>query len=57
MAKAFGACIGRVMVVGCEPLDLTEGIGLSDPVARAVPDAVRVVCELINQELISRVEA
>ncbi|HTY55646.1 MAG TPA: hydrogenase maturation protease [Candidatus Binataceae bacterium] len=57
MAKTLGARIGRVVVVGCEPINLTEGIGLSDPVAHAVHDAARVVRELINQELASRVEA
>ena len=33
----------RIVVVGCEPADLEEGIGLSAQVADAVPVAVRLV--------------
>ncbi|MGW6159377.1 hydrogenase maturation protease, partial [Streptomyces sp. NPDC055144] len=36
---------GRTVVVGCEPASLEEGIGLSAPVAAAVPEAVRVIQE------------
>ncbi|MFH8735346.1 MULTISPECIES: hydrogenase maturation protease [unclassified Streptomyces] len=40
---------GRTVVVGCEPASLEECIGLSAPVAAAVPEAVRliqaIVCE------------
>jgi hydrogenase maturation protease len=37
-------------VVGCEPADVDEGIGLSAPVERAVDRAVAVVRELIDNE-------
>jgi hydrogenase maturation protease len=43
----LGADPGRVLVVGCEPASLEPGIGLSEPVAAAVSEAVRVVRELI----------
>jgi hydrogenase maturation protease len=40
----------RTVVVGCEPADVEEGIGLSTPVARAVPDAVRLVLRILRDE-------
>ena len=39
---------GRVLVVGCEPASVAEGIGLSEPVAAAVDEAVRVVMDLVR---------
>ncbi|MFE6691314.1 hydrogenase maturation protease [Streptomyces sp. NPDC057743] len=38
----------RVLVVGCEPADTAEGIGLSAPVAAAVDEAVRLVLRLVG---------
>jgi hydrogenase maturation protease len=46
---SLGGTLGRVVVVGCEAADLSEGIGLSPPVARAVEDAVNVVRELLDE--------
>ncbi|MEU4117080.1 hydrogenase maturation protease [Kitasatospora sp. NPDC028055] len=40
---------GRVLVVGCEPASLEEGIGLSEPVAAAVDGAVRMVLEAVEE--------
>ncbi|MEU9303619.1 hydrogenase maturation protease [Streptomyces sp. NPDC048269] len=37
----------RTLVIGCEPASIEEGIGLSGPVAAAVPRAVRMVLELL----------
>ncbi|KIF06080.1 hydrogenase maturation protease [Streptomyces sp. NPDC093801] len=37
----------RTYVVGCEPACVDEGIGLSAPVAAAVPDAVRMLLDLL----------
>ncbi len=45
--------VGRVLVVGCEPAALDEGIGLSAPVAAAVEPAVRAVTELVTTLTIS----
>lgn len=42
----LGAGPGRILLVGCEPAQLDEGIGLSAPVAAAVDEAVRVVTRL-----------
>ncbi len=41
---------GRVLLVGCEPADVTPGMDLSPPVAAAVPEAAGLVLELIAQE-------
>ncbi|MFG2139987.1 hydrogenase maturation protease [Streptomyces sp. NPDC048650] len=38
----------RVLVVGCEPADVEEGIGLSEPVAAAVDEAVRLILRLVD---------
>ncbi|MFG1670029.1 hydrogenase maturation protease [Streptomyces sp. Y7] len=39
---------GRVLVVGCEPASTDEGIGLSPQVSEAVPQAVRLIEELLE---------
>jgi hydrogenase maturation protease len=41
----------RVLVVGCEPGRLADGIGLSEPVAAAVDPAARLVRDLVEQLL------
>ena len=41
----------RVLVVGCEPQSLEEGIGLSEPVAAAVDEAVQLVLRLLRDEV------
>jgi hydrogenase maturation protease len=50
MAGMLGAEAGQVLMVGCQPATLAEGIGLSTPVAAAVDEAVRVVMELAGGE-------
>ena len=45
----LGGAIERVVVVGCEPASLDEGIGLSAPVADAVERAVDVVGQLLGE--------
>ncbi|MER6346242.1 hydrogenase maturation protease [Streptomyces sp. NPDC001595] len=44
----------RTLVVGCEPATVEEGIGLSPRVAAAVPEAVRMVGELVRDEAVIR---
>ncbi|MER6775776.1 MULTISPECIES: hydrogenase maturation protease [unclassified Streptomyces] len=47
----------RIWVVGCEPGSLEEGIGLSTPVAASVPEAVRMVLDLVlsrDEELLDQ---
>ncbi len=48
LLRTLGGTPGRVLVVGCEPQDVTEGIGLSEPVEAAVEDAVWRVVELVD---------
>ena len=51
---ALGGRLPRTFVVGCEPADVGEGIGLTPAVAAAVDRAVSTVRELITSELASR---
>jgi hydrogenase maturation protease len=51
IARELGADVGRVRIVGCEPEDLDEGIGLSPSVERAVDQAVRIVHQLLSKEV------
>jgi hydrogenase maturation protease len=48
--RALGGTLGRVLIVGCEPARTVEEMGLSEPVARAVPEAVTLILNLIQQE-------
>jgi hydrogenase maturation protease len=45
----LGAGSAQVLVVGCEPASLDYGMELSEPVARAVDEAVRLVERLIAE--------
>ena len=45
----LGAEAGRILVVGCEPASLDQGIGLSGPVAAAVDEAVALVTRLARE--------
>ncbi|MCU1548048.1 MAG: peptidase [Arthrobacter sp.] len=45
--RSLGGELPLTYVVGCVPADVTEGIGLSPPVAAAVPGAIEAVVELI----------
>ena len=49
LAGTLGGKAGRVLVVGCEPATLEEGIGLSAPVIAAVDEAVRMVTRLVTE--------
>jgi len=54
MAHAQGAALKGIVLVGCEPADLggDEGrLGLSDPVAAAVDEALDVVTSLVRNFL------
>jgi len=48
--RALGGTPGRVLIVGCEPATVEDGLGLSPPVAGAIPGAVNFVRELIRRE-------
>ena len=47
LVHALGGVTTRIVVVGCEPVSVEEGIGLSEPVAAAVDEAITVVRELL----------
>jgi hydrogenase maturation protease len=47
---SLGGRLPRTYVVGCEPLDTDEGIGLSAPVSAAVDRAVELVERLLEKE-------
>jgi hydrogenase maturation protease len=50
MLNLLGAEAGRVLLVGCEPASIDERIGLSNPVAAAVDEAVRIVLDLVRAD-------
>ena len=47
LLAGMGGHMPRVVLVGCEPLTIDEGIGLSDPVAAAVAPAAETVMQLL----------
>lgn len=47
MVRLLGGDLGRTLVVGCEPAEIVERIGLSAPVSQAVDEAVRLVRRLV----------
>jgi len=49
LVAALGGSVGRVLVVGCEPAEVTERMGLSEPVSRAVEPAAQLVRELLDE--------
>jgi hydrogenase maturation protease len=56
LLRSLGGRVDRLLVVGCEPADIEDGMGLSEPVAGAVEEAVRVVRDLIGRE-VSRLQS
>jgi hydrogenase maturation protease len=50
LLRSLGGGVERLLVVGCEPADVEEGMGLSEPVAQAVDEAVRVIRELLTED-------
>lgn len=49
--NALGGTAPYTVVVGCEIESVEEGIGLSTPLAAAIPDAVRSVEDVVAQLL------
>ncbi|WP_427008308.1 hydrogenase maturation protease [Pseudarthrobacter sp. H2] len=45
--RSLGGELPLTYVVGCVPADLAEGIGLSAPVAAAVPEALAAVADIL----------
>jgi hydrogenase maturation protease len=51
LVPTLGGTVGRIVVVGCQPGSLEEGIGLTDPVRAAVQPAADLVCRVVDEEL------
>ena len=49
LLRALGGSPGRLLVVGCEPAQLDDGIGLSDPVAAAVNEAIALILSIAGR--------
>jgi hydrogenase maturation protease len=45
----LGGSVDRILVVGCQPATIEEGMGLSEPVAAAVDRAIEMVSELLTE--------
>lgn len=50
LLDTLGGNPGRVLIVGCEPAEIEERIGLSEIVSGAVPEAVKLVKELLDRD-------
>ncbi|MEO8593882.1 MAG: hydrogenase maturation protease [Candidatus Solibacter sp.] len=48
--RSLGGAPGRMLLVGCEPASLEEGMTLSPPVAAAVEEAVRLISDLLARQ-------
>ena len=51
LVPTLGGHVDRIVVVGCQPLTLEDGIGLSSPVADAVERAADLVVDVAAHEL------
>lgn len=49
MVPGLGGTLGRVTVVGCEPVTLVDGIGLDPLVEAMVPRAAQLVDEVVGR--------
>jgi hydrogenase maturation protease len=46
---ALGGTVPTTIVIGCEVLTIDEGMGLSEPVAAAVPGAVAAITDVLTE--------
>jgi hydrogenase maturation protease len=51
--RALGGKPGAIRIVGCEPENVEEGMGLSAPVEGAIGEAVKLIRELIAREAVA----
>lgn len=49
--RQLGGTLPATYVIGCRPANVEEGIGLSDAVAAAVPDALAAVRALLSERM------
>ncbi len=45
----LGGSVEKIFIIGCQPADFGEGMGLTPTVAAAVDDAVEMCCQLITE--------
>jgi hydrogenase maturation protease len=45
----LGGSIKKTFIVGCQPANLQDGMGLTPQVAAAVDDAVEMCCQLVSE--------
>jgi hydrogenase maturation protease len=45
----LGGSVEKIFIVGCQPADLGDGMGLTAAVAAAVDDAVEMVCQVVSE--------
>ncbi len=50
MLRALGGAPPRVLIVGCEPEDVDDGMALSPRVERAIEPAVELVLQILERE-------
>lgn len=49
MLARLGGSVGRIVIVGCQPADLSEGMGLSPAVAAAVDAAADLTLDVVAE--------
>lgn len=54
LLKLLGGDPGEIYIVGCEPLQLDEGMGLSKPVADAVDQALKLIHDKLADWQVNR---
>jgi hydrogenase maturation protease len=45
----LGGSVKKIFIVGCQPANLQDGMGLTPAVAAAVDDAVELCCQLVSE--------
>ncbi|HEX3526626.1 MAG TPA: hydrogenase maturation protease [Thermoanaerobaculia bacterium] len=48
LVRTLGGSPGRILVVGCEPACIEDAMGLSEPVAAAVEEAITLILDLVG---------
>jgi hydrogenase maturation protease len=56
LVPILGGHVDRIVVVGCQPENIDDGIGLSDPVAAVVDKAADLVIDVAAREVARLVE-
>jgi hydrogenase maturation protease len=49
LLRTFGGATPPTRIIGCEPMTVEDGMGLSDPVRAAIAPAIAIVGRLIEQ--------